>query len=294
MPRRAAASPYHSFKHPNLQWRALLDGDIVAEIELKRPRVNFVNGPTKQTSQTEPASNWTETVRELAPFRINRFAIVDGEVHYRDLHSKPKVDVYIQEIRAEARNLTNAGDLSGSLVASFDADALAMGSGRAHLEGKYDPYAKMPTFNVAFQLNKMELKQVNEFLRAYANIDVERGTLSLDGEFAAARGRFKGYIKPFIKDLDILRWSEEDENFINKLWQGVTEVAADILEDGDKQQIATRIPLEGAVQNPSADVWSTVGGLLKNAFIQALRRGLEGGLGKGDKESKALSPQTQK
>lgn len=271
----------------SVQWKALLDGDIVAEIDLYRPRVNFVKGPTKQTSQTEPAPNWTETVRELAPFRVNRFSIINGEVHYRDLHSEPKVDVYVQDVRAEARNLTNAGDLSGSMVATFDVDARAMGSGRVHLEGKYDPYAKRPTFDLAFRLNELELKQTNDFLRAYANIDAERGTLSLDGEFAAARGRFRGYVKPFIRDLDILRWNEDD-SFVNKLWQGVAEVAAEVLEDGDTDRIATRVPFEGSIDDPAADIWSTIGGLLKNAFIQSLRRGLEGvdiGGGKGRQQN---------
>jgi hypothetical protein len=260
----------------SVEWRALFDGDIVAEIELFRPRVNFVKGPTKRTSQTEPASNWTDTVRELAPFRINRFAINDGEVHYRDLHSEPKVDVYIQDIRATARNLTNAGDRSGSLVATFDADALAMGSGKVHLKGKYDPYAKQPTFDLAFGLDKLDLTQANEFLRAYASIDAERGTLSLDGEFAAAKGRFRGYVKPFIEELDVLRWGEEKENVINQLWQGLVELAGTILEDPDKSRIATRIPFAGTIDDPAASVWSTIGGLLRNAFIESLRRGFEG------------------
>jgi hypothetical protein len=260
----------------SVEWGALLDGDIVAEIELYRPRVNFVKGPTKQTTQTEPASNWTDTVRELAPFRINRFTISDGEVHYRDLHSEPKVDVYVQEIRATARNLTNAGDLSGSLVATFEAAALAMGSGRVHLKGGYNPYAKQPTFDLAFGLDKLDLTQANEFLRAYASIDAERGTLSLDGEFAAAKGRFRGYVKPFIEDLDVLRWGEEKENVINELWQGLVELAGTILEDSDKNRVATRIAFAGAIDAPEANLWSTIGGLLRNAFIESLRRGLEG------------------
>jgi hypothetical protein len=168
-----------------------------------------------------------------------------------------------------------------------------MGSGRTHLKGKYDPYAKQPTFDLAFQLNNLALKQTNEFLRAYANLDVERGTLSLDGEFEAARGRFRGYAKPFIKDLDVLR-SNEDESFVNKLWQGVAEVAASILEDSDTDRIATRIPFSGVIEDPAADIWSTIGGLLKNAFIEALRRGIEGGVDVGASAANAKNTQSSK
>jgi hypothetical protein len=263
----------------SVEWSALFDGDIVAEIELYGPRLNFVKGPTKRTSQTEPADNWTETVRDLAPFKINRFAIYNGQVHYRDFHSEPRVDVYLQGIRATARNLTNAEDLSGSLVATFDAHARAMGSGDLDLKGKYNPYAKQPTFEIDAKLDRLKLAQVNTFLKAYGNVDAERGTLSIDTEFAASRGRFKGYVKPFIDDLQVLRWDQEEEGFFGKLWEGVVEVAGEILEDHDKDRIATRIPFSGSVEGPEADVWSTIGGLLKNAFIESLRRGLEGKVG---------------
>jgi hypothetical protein len=259
----------------SVEWQALFDGDIVAEIDLYRPALNFVKGPTPKTSQTEPADNWTDTVRELAPFQINRFAIHGGSVHYRDLHSDPTVNIYVQRINAVARNLTNAEDLGGSLVASFDATGLAMSSGRLKLSGTYNPYAKHPTFEVDATLNRLNIKQLNSFLKAYASVDAERGKLSVDTELAASKGRFRGYVKPFIDDLQVLDWERESEGFFTRVWEGIVEVAAEVLEDQGKDRVATRIPFEGSVDDPEADVWSTIGGILKNAFLEALRRGLE-------------------
>jgi hypothetical protein len=46
-------------------------------------------GETKQ-EHVEPASNWTDLVKDLVPFKINRFSINDGEVHYRDFSSEPR------------------------------------------------------------------------------------------------------------------------------------------------------------------------------------------------------------
>jgi hypothetical protein len=259
----------------SVEWRALFDGDIVAEIDLYRPALNFVKGPTPKTSQTEPADNWTDTVRELAPFQINRFAIHNGSVHYRDLHSDPKVNIYVQRINAVARNLTNAEDLGGSLVASFDARGLAMSSGRLKLSGTYNPYAKHPTFEVDATLNRLNIKQLNNFLKAYASVDAESGKLSIDTELAASRGRFRGYVKPFIDDLQVLDWNRESEGFLTRIWEGIVEVAAEVLEDQSKDRVATRIPFRGTIDDPEADIWSTIGGILKNAFLESIRRGLE-------------------
>jgi hypothetical protein len=259
----------------SVEWSALFDGDIVAEIEVHRPVLNFVQGPTEKTSQTEPGDNWTETVRDLAPFKINRFAISDGSVHYREFHSDPKVNIYARNIRAVARNLTNAEDLSGSLVATFEGKALAMSSGAFSIKGKYNPYTKQPTFEVDAALDRLNVKQLNSFLKAYANVDAERGKISIDTEIAASKGRFRGYVKPFVDDLQILDWDKESEGFLGKIWEGVVEVAGEILEDQDKDRIATRVPLRGSIDDPEADIWSTIGGLLKNAFLEALRRGIE-------------------
>lgn len=117
------------------------------------------------------------------------------------------------------------------------------------------------------------------YLKAYGNVDAESGKLSVDAEFAAARGRFRGYVKPFIDDLDVLRWDQEREGLPGKLWEGPIELVGEILEDQDKDRIATRVPFSGSIDSPDADIWSTIGGLLKNAFIEALRRGLEDKVG---------------
>jgi len=45
-------------------------------------------------------------------------------------------------------------------------------------------------------------------------------------------------------------------------------------------QIATRIPLSGQIGNPDADIFATIGSLLRNAYIQALFPSFDGYLGR--------------
>lgn len=274
----------------SVEWKALLEGSIVAEIELFGPKLNFVVAEKPKQSQTEVDSSWTDTVKDLVPFEINRVAIHNGRIHYRDFESDPKVDVFIQKLNATARNLTNSEDLSGSLYATVRGTALAMGSGEIDISGKLNPYAPQPTFDFDFTLHDLELKQLNPFLQAYANVDAEAGTLSVDCEIAASDGRFRGYVKPFVRNLQLLRWDEEKEGFFGKLWEGVAEVITEVFEDQSKSQVATRIPFSGSVDAPKADLWSTIGGLLKNAFLESLRRGLEKNIGIG-RDSKVAAKQ---
>lgn len=280
----------------SVEWGALLDGSVVAEIDVIDPELNFVTASSKPQgqkqaqAQVEPSDNWTDVVQALTPISINRFSLQNAEVHYRDFSSDPEVDIYVQDLNAVARNLTNSEDRTGSMVAKFEGRGLAMGSGAIRFDGSVDPYAKQPTFEFNFKLNDLALKQLNPFLRAFASIDVERGTFSMDAEFAANDGRFKGYVKPFVEDLDVLRSGGEEEGLLNEVWQAVVGTAAELLEDQSRDRTATRIPFEGKLENPNVDVWSAAGTLLENAFIEALRRGLEGSVdvqkvtGKDDEE----------
>jgi hypothetical protein len=260
----------------SVEWKALLDGSIVAEIDLYQPKLNFVNAKSPAQSQSKVDESWTDTVRELVPFEINRFAIHGGQVHYRDFEASPRVDIFVQDLEVVARNLTNSESFKKTLYARFEGTGLAMGSGKVRFEGSIDPYARKPTFQFDFGLNDLQIKQLNPFLKAYGSVDAEGGTLSIDTSFKAQGGKFDGYVKPFIKDLKVLNWDQEKEGFFQKLWEGVVEVAGDVLENGKQDRIATRIPLSGSFDNPSIGTWSAIGGLLRNAFIVALRRGLEG------------------
>jgi len=267
----------------SVEWKALLQGSIVAEIDLYSPKLNFVNSKSPEKSQSKVDESWTETVRGIVPFEINRVTIHDGQVHYRDLESKPRVDVFVKQLEATALNLTNSEDLGGTLYATIDASAVAMGSGKVKFGGRIDPYAEHPTFDVKFSLDGLKLKQVNEFLQAYANVDAEKGTFSMDAEFSASKGKFRGYAKPFVKDLQVLRWEDEKEGFFGKLWEGAVEVVSEILTNQPREQIATRIPFSGSFDKPETNIWSTIAGVLQNAFLQSLRRGLEGSVKVGGK-----------
>jgi hypothetical protein len=129
------------------------------------------------------------------------------------------------------------------------------------------------------ELEKLKIKELNDFLKAYANVDAEKGTLNVYTEVESKNGRFNGYVKPMMIDLKILRWKDEEEGFFGKLWEGVAELGKNILRNREKNQVATRVPLSGKIEKPDADIFETVIEVLRNAFIEALRRGLEPAIG---------------
>jgi hypothetical protein len=83
-------------------------------------------------------------------------------------------------------------------------------------------------------------------------------------------------VKPLFKDMRILDLKKDAKKPLKLLWEGVVEGLTQLLTNHSTGQLGTKILLSGTFDNPKEDILSTIGGILKNAFIKALQPGIEG------------------
>jgi hypothetical protein len=265
----------------SVEWRALFDGSLVGEVWFDRPEVNFVSGPRDAADQSGAEGDWRETVKDLFPVKINKVTVRNGTVHFRNFASEPPVDVYLRDVQATVRNLTNSEDLGGDMVARAELRARAMERGQIRAKAAIDPYAEKPSFDFDVSATDVALTDWNDFLRAYAGVDVQRGALRLYAELQAKDGRFDGYLKPFLENVDVLDLREEapEQGFFASLWEGLVGGTAEVVQDQTEDRVATRIPISGETEAPQIGFWTTLGNVLKNAFIEAFVPALEHSVG---------------
>jgi hypothetical protein len=264
----------------SIEWRALLDGSLVGEIWLDEPQLNIVMGPN-EADQTGTEADWRQVVRDLMPVKINRITARNGSIHFRSLHTDPKVDVFLRNVELTVRNLTNSKDLSEDLVAHAEFSAVPMNSGRIEGRLAIDPYADQPSFDLDCKISGVSLKQFNELFRAYAGVDVQRGKLELVTELEAKNGSFHGYVKPFFEDVDVLDSKElEEQGPLRSLWEAFVGATTEVFENQPEQQVATRIPITGTVESPDIGFFATLGNVVRNAFVQAFVPALEHSVGR--------------
>ncbi len=255
----------------SIQWSQLFRGAIVGEIQLQKPRLTFVTGPTEEQRQTGIDKGWGKTLEQLFPFTINRFEIDEGAIRFHDPHSDPEVDIFVYDLFATAINLSNVRKNSGGLPASVRARGKAWGDGELEVVLDLDPIAKAPAFHLAAALTNVNLVALNDFMRAYGKVDVESGIFSVYTEIAGSDGMFSGYVKPFFRELNIYEWDQDrKEGVLKAFWEAIVGTVAAIFENQPKDQLATKIPVSGSFQNTDVDIWATLGTLLRNAFIRAL------------------------
>ena len=101
-------------------------------------------------------------------------------------------------------------------------------------------------------------------------MDVKRGRLELFTEIASIDGKFEGYVKPLLENLDILDL-KQDKHPLEIFWEALVAGVVQIFKIHSKDQLATKVPISGVFEDkPDVDIWGTIGGVLKNAFVKAL------------------------
>ncbi|MES2730880.1 MAG: DUF748 domain-containing protein [Bacteroidota bacterium] len=275
----------------SIEWKSVWDGSLVGEITASNPKINFVDGPTEAQTQTGEEGNWRETVHKLFPLRINTFTVNNGEIHFQNFHSSPKVDVFINKLQVIARNLTNSEKISKSLVSTIDAKGKIMETGNMKVFLKMNPLIEQPPFDFNTAIENVNLAKLNDFFKAYVDVDMEKGKFNMYSEFAGDNGKFKGYVKPLFTDVKVLNVKKDIKKgpfrFLKEA--GVALIAA-IFKNHKHDRQATIVPLSGNMNNPDIDVWQTIINAVKNAFIKAIDPGLDSSvdMGKLEKDKDAL------
>jgi len=259
----------------SVEWMALWHGAVVGEIEFYRPKMNFVNGPSKASSQFGVDKPWVQKIKQLFPVKINRFAVHDGEIHYRDFSHEPKVDIVFDHVQMVGTNLTNSKKLSKTLTADIDMEARPLRTGDARCNVKLDPYAPKPTFDMKLEVSEVPLTKLNDFAKAYGHFTFEEGTLKVATELNSKNGAFTGYVEPVFDHMSIFDPAHDSDNPIDFIWQGIVGGLTRIVRNHPKDRFGTRVPLTGNFDDPTPDVMTTIVDVFKNAFVKAFEGKLE-------------------
>jgi hypothetical protein len=258
----------------SVEWKALFRGSLVGEVIFFSPKLIFTQNKVEPSHVQKDTNDFKKVIKDFMPLKINRVELQSGELTYKDPGASPDVNISMKNVYALAENLRNTYDSKNILPASLRSHADVYG-GKFNLGMKMNPLAEKPTFDLNARLENSNLPLFNDFIKAYGGFDVNKGSFSLYAEMAAKNGSYKGYVKPVIKSLDVVGPEDKKDGFFRKLWENVVGGAGHVFKNHEKDQIATRIPLEGSTNDLSTDPWYTVFQVLRNAFVEALTSSLE-------------------
>ncbi|WP_187270097.1 DUF748 domain-containing protein [Pontibacter qinzhouensis] len=260
----------------SVQWRSLLKGKVVSEIQMLQPEVNIVEAKT-DTANEPTRQHWTEVVKDLMPITINRLEASQGRIAYLDFGASPDINLYMEQLQLVALNLANVEEESEKLPSDVTFSGRSIGGGQLKGSMKTNALKEIPDFDLKVELTKVDLTAVNSFIEAYAKFDVERGTLDMYSELTLTDGQLDGYMKPFFENVKVLNWKKDKKEggFFRAAWEAIAGLFAEAVENQPRDQVATKVPIKGDISKMDADVSATIFNVLRHAFISAFNKGLE-------------------
>ncbi len=70
--------------------------------------------------------------------------------------------------------------------------------------------------------------------------------------------------------MDVVGIEDKDDGFFQQVWESIVGTVGVIFRNQPKDQVATKIELEGDFKDPDISTLDAVWEVMKNAFIQAL------------------------
>lgn len=263
----------------SVAWRELFRGKIVSHVEVEKGEVTFVAGETDEESQKDIDRRWQDVIEDLFPLEITHFELRNGVLRYQDTTKKPHLDLFVENMRVVATGLRNRPEATGAeFPAEIMIDGQTLGGGLLTIDLRADPLAPQPFFHLSAKVDDVNLPDLNEFLRAFANVDVSQGTFQLAAELAGKDGGFQGYVKPFFEDLDFTDLEERDKGVLTRIWETVVQGLAWLVKNKERDQLATRIPFQGRFGDPEVGLFATIANLFRHGFVRAFNPTVEGSI----------------
>lgn len=257
----------------SIEWKSLFKGRIVSEMDFYSPALRFTEDKAEPEQLEKDTNDFRRILKTFTPYKVNRFEVFDGKIQYVDNTVKPVVDVELDNAHILARNLSNVDDTT-LLPATVKATADVYG-GSLNFNMRINALAEHPTYDMNAEIKGANLVRLNDFFKAYADFDVNKGTFGMYMEMAAKDRKFIGYVKPLITGLDVVGPEDIKDSILRKLWEGLVGIAGDLLSNPETDKIATKIPIAGEYGERTVGVWYAVLAALRNGFIQAIYPALD-------------------
>jgi hypothetical protein len=262
----------------SLAWSAVLNGNLVTDMVFTQPKIVVYDKDTttpEQNQQVKDERTWIGLANNLVVFSIDTLKIVDGKVSLINQTKKGEIPTYIANINANVNNITNAQNLAKTLVTSVDVKGDLMGEATLSVVGKLDPFSEQANFDFNLEVQRFSVKQIQTVFNVYTPFDIEAGGIDGAMELAAKSNKVTGYAKAGVYNLSIFSWRDDIEKdgdgLFTLIFEGGADILSAILENDESQLVATRIPIEGTLDNTDISTFQAVISVLKNAFFDATK-----------------------
>jgi hypothetical protein len=205
--------------------------------------------------------------------RINRLEVTKSTFALVNRAASPEYRVDLTDADLTVENLSNQR-IEGASVARLK--GRFMGSGEARAVMTLRPRTGGYDMDLSARIENADMARMNNLVHSYGGFEVAAGQMSVFTELKVTNNVITGYVKPLFRDVKVgTPAGEEEPTLGRRLYQGAVGLAAKILKNRPRGEVATVVTITGRAEQPVYNMWEAVGRLLQNAFIKAILPGFD-------------------
>ena len=260
---------YAEHARVTLDWRRLLHAELAVRLRLDGPKMVMTATGGKGGKKIPDIG---AALEKVAPARVDRVEVREGEFLYRDVTAPRHPEFWLHDIELAAENLTTRKRLAGGRPATVSARATLGKSGTVTFFASADLFAAKPEFAGQLALRGWRVAELYDLEEPATKLQTPKGTLDLFAEFKARDGAISGGVKPVLRNVEV---RPTEDGFGNKLKAWIADKGLRLFSDRvpGRNAAATVIPIQGRLDQPDVQIWPTILGVLRNAFVEGISAG---------------------
>jgi hypothetical protein len=264
----------------NVEYAPTFTSLVLDQMVVQGVRAEYIH--TARTAQAEQVRvrQTAEAAKQVAnepsmELRINRLEVKRSALAIVNRAASPEYRVDLSNMDLTVDNLSNQR-LQGTSVARLK--GRFMDSGETEATMTLRPRTGGADMELTARIENADMARMNDLVRDYGGVNVAAGELSVFTELKVTNGAIRGYVKPLFRDVKMGTPPGEpkaNKTLGQRMYQGVLGVAAKILKNRPRGEVATVVTISGRTDQPVYSMWGIVGHLLQNAFIKAILPGFD-------------------
>ena len=186
---------------------------------------------------SNPKKEATDVKETLFPVSVDTFDLQRAQIVFEEYPSLDESSrLKIENINGQINNLTPTKNLQ---VSSFNLSASLQGSSDMSFIGELNMFKKPILWDVDVEMKNFDLSKLNPVLVRKMPLTFTKGRLDLYVEAKTDGKIIKGYVKPFIKDMDVIANKEHFKGIKHFGIEILTAIGNLILRDSESKSVAT-------------------------------------------------------
>jgi len=257
---------------------------VAAALKLVEPNIRlFHAAPPPQADSGKDDGNNANTppaevidldreLRKITPLDVDHVDILDGQLAFIDTSRAERPELWLHDLQLSVENLTTRLHLGDGRPALLTASGTLARSGKVTIFITAEPFEQGLTFSGRASIIGLSTAELYRFIEPATDLQAPEGTIDIFVEFDCRNGELTGGVKPVVKNVK-LKPTNKNPFAVIKAW--AADLAVKIFSDRVERRnaLATVVPIEGKLTAPDVQVWPTILGVLRNAFVEGLTSG---------------------